>query len=342
VDEICERADFITLHTPKTPETANILSAERIASMKRGARIVNCARGGLLDEKALVEALKSGHLAGAALDVFADEPIEGNHPILELSNVVLSPHLGAATVEAQEAVAVDVAMQIVDTLKGGPVINAVNYPSLDPELIPRLRPYMDLTHQLGSAVNQLCKGTKTKELVIKIVGEVTKYPVRPITLEAIRGFLKRTSDVPINFVNAIPLAEARGIKPSTISEPESEDFPTLITVKAVSTQGDIVEMAGTLYSHGEPRIVSYNGQRIDMSPAGNVLVIENRDVPGVVGAVGTLLAQHRVNIAQMNLGVDSEGRRALMFVMIDKAAEEKVLNELNGLENILSVRQLAL
>jgi D-3-phosphoglycerate dehydrogenase len=342
IDEICERADFITLHTPKTSETANVIGPERLAKMKKGARLVNCARGGLVDEAALAKALESGHLAGAALDVFEAEPPDPKNPLLALPNVVMSPHLGAATTEAQEQVAVDVAKQIVDALRGGPVINAVNYPSIDPEIIPKIRPHMDLAHALGCAINQLCKGTKTKALEIAIAGDVTEYPVRPIALEVMRGFLKRTSDVTINYVNAIPLIEARGIKPTTVTKPECEDFSSLITVRATGTEGEVAEMSGTLYSQREPRIVRLNQQRVDASPEGNLILIENRDVPGVVGAVGTLLAKHGVNIGQLNLGVDEQGRRALTIVKVDQPVDDAVIEGLSGLDNILSVRALTL
>lgn len=340
VDEICEKADFITLHTPKTEETSNIINAERIAKMKKGTRVINCARGGLVDEDALVKALESGHLAGAALDVFNPEPPVADHPIFKLNNVVLSPHLGAATVEAQEQVAIDVAYQIVDVLKNGPVVNAVNYPAVDPELLPKIRPFMDLAEHLGCAVSQLVAGP-VKGLKVVISGDVTVYPTRPIMLKAVRGYLKRTTDMTINFVNALPLLEDRGIKVVSQNEPEAESYDSLITVTAETADGKATSVSGTLFGSGA-RIVTLEGQRVDASPEGNLLLIENRDVPGVVGEVGMLLAKRKINIGQMNLGVDDEGRRALTIVKVDQDIEKSVMDELRALENILSARLLKL
>ncbi|NUP90404.1 MAG: phosphoglycerate dehydrogenase [Candidatus Sumerlaeia bacterium] len=341
VDEIVAQADFITLHTPKTPETANLISAERIAKMKRGARLINCARGGLVDEVALAKALEGGHLAGAALDVFNEEPPPADHPILKLGNVVLSPHLGAATAEAQEMVASDVAKQIVDALTGGPVINAVNYPSVDPAILPRISPFMELAEHLGTALSQLIEGA-VKELRVTCAGDVTEFPTKAITLKAIRGFLKRTTDVTVNFVNAIPLVEARGVKVVTLNEPNAPTFDSLITLDVTLADGSSRRIAGTIFGQREPRIVQLDGQRIDASPEGTLILITNRDVPGVVGSVGMTLAKHQINIAQMNLGVDDAGRRALLIVKIDGQAAPSVLGEIGALPNILSVQQLAL
>jgi D-3-phosphoglycerate dehydrogenase len=341
VAEICAQADFITLHTPKTEETANILSAERIKKMKRGSRIINCARGGLVDEQALAEALGSGHLAGAALDVYSAEPPSPEHPLFAIPNVILSPHLGAATSEAQELVAIDVARQIVDVLSGGPVVNAVNYPAVDPKILPKIRPHMDLAEHLGLAVSQLCEGS-VRELKVTIAGEVTEYPTKPITLKAVRGFLRPTTDATINFVNALPLIEARGVKVVTRNEPSCDDFASVITVSAEASDGAITRVAGTIFGHREPRIIQLNDQRVDASPEGNLILIENRDVPGVVGAVGNLLAERRVNIAQMNLGCDEEGRRALTIVKVDQAVGQELLDEIRGLDNILSAKTLVL
>jgi D-3-phosphoglycerate dehydrogenase len=341
VDEICERADVITLHVPKTDETANVLSAERIAKMKKGARVINCARGGLIDEAALAKALAEGRLAGAALDVFAKEPADKENPLLGLPNVVLSPHIGAATSEAQEQVALDVARQIVDTLRGGPVVNAVNYPAVEPELLPKLRPMMDLAEDLGCAVSQLVEGPVT-ELKVTFAGDVAERPTKPVTLQAVRGFLKRTTDVTVNFVNAMPLIEARGVKVIERREPQHEDFTSLIIVSATDAEGRSTRVGGTLFGHRDPRIVILNDQRVDASPEGNLILITNRDVPGVVGAVGTLLAQRGVNIAQMNLGCDEAGRRALTIVKVDSKVGPHLIEELRRLDNILSVKSLVL
>jgi D-3-phosphoglycerate dehydrogenase / 2-oxoglutarate reductase len=341
VDEIIEQADFITLHTPKTDETANIISAERIAKMKKGARLINCARGGLIDEEALAKAVEGGHLAGAALDVYSEEPPPADHPILALPNVVLSPHLGAATTEAQEQVAIDVARQIVDVLKGGPVINAVNYPAVDPEILPKIRPYMELAEHLGDAVGQLVEGS-VKSLEVTVAGHVTRFPTRPITLKAVRGLLKRTTDIGINFVNAMPLAEDRGIEVVTRSEAHAPDFGTLITVCATSSDGEVTRAAGTSYGERELRIVHLMNQRVDASPEGNLILIENRDLPGVVGQVGTLLSENGANIGQMNLGVDEEGRRALTIVKVDQPITGELLDKLRDLDNILSAKALVL
>lgn len=341
IDQIIERCDFITLHVPKTEATTNLINAERIARMKRGARLINCARGGLVDEAALAKAIEEGHLAGAALDVFAQEPLDPQSPLLRLSNVVLSPHLGAATTEAQELVAIDVARQIVDALRGGPVINAVNYPEVDPEVLPKIRPMMDLAEHLGCAVSQLVEGA-VSALRVTFVGDVAERPTKPITLQAIRGFLKRTTDIGVNFVNAMPLIEARGVKVIESREPQHADFTSLLIVTATEAGGGEVRVGGTIFGHHEPRIVLLNDQRVDASPEGNLILITNRDVPGVVGAVGTLLAERGVNIGQMNLGVDEAGRRALTIVKVDQKVGPHLLEELRGLPNILSVKLLVL
>ena len=341
VDEICQRADFITVHTPLNDQTRGILGAEQFAKMKKTVRIVNCARGGIVDEAALLEALKSGRIAGAALDVFSEEPLPKDHAFRSVDNLVLTPHLGASTGEAQEGVAKEVAEQIVDALSGKTVRNAANAPSVDPAILAQIQPYIELSRRLGRFMAQFVGGP-VKELRVGFSGSVLDYPTAPVATAAVIGFLEPITDLPVNFVNAGPIAQERGIE--VIEEKSSKlyHFANLITLEAVTDAGAKTSVGGTLFTTETPRIVMVNDKFFDVVPDGNLIVIENRDVPGIIGSVGTLLGTHKINIAQMTWGRTKPGTDAITVINVDQEVPKAVLEEIAAQPNILSSRLITI
>ncbi|OGC35521.1 phosphoglycerate dehydrogenase [candidate division WOR-1 bacterium RIFOXYB2_FULL_48_7] len=331
IEDVIKEADFITFHIPKTKETAGMINKETIAKMKKGVRLVNVARGGIINEADLAEALKNKHVAAAALDVFEKEPCE-NSPLFQLDNVVVTPHLGASTVEAQVNVAIDVAEQIVEVLKGGAARSAVNIPSMKPELITPVRPFMSIAEKLGSLAAQLVKGAVTR-VEVEYAGEVADNNVSPLTTIVMKGLLTPMLDVKVNFVNAPFVAKERGIEIVESKNKESKDFASLITLR-IKTEKETREIGGTIFSGVGDRLVMIDGYRVDAVPQGYMLILQNIDKPGMIGKVGTFLGQHNINIAAMDVGRIRSGEKAVMVLNIDNQISEKLLQEMTKLEGI--------
>ncbi|MDJ0641226.1 MAG: phosphoglycerate dehydrogenase [Erythrobacter sp.] len=337
LDTLLSRADFVTLHTPLTDETRNILSRERLENAKPGIRIVNCARGGLIDEAALRDCLESGQVAGAALDVFAEEPAKEN-PLFGAPNFICTPHLGASTTEAQVNVALQVAEQMADYLVNGGVTNALNMPSLSAEEAPKLKPYMALAEKLGSLVGQLAHGNLTK-ISIEREGAAAELNGKPITGAVLAGFMRRYSDT-VNMVNAPYLAKERGLEVSEIRHEREGAFNTLIRVTVETSQG-ARSVAGTLFGNEAPRLVEIFGIGIEADLDGDMLYIVNDDKPGFIGRIGTLLGNHGINIGTFNLGRRDAGGEAVLLLSLDEAMSPEVVSEAERVEGVKLAMALA-
>jgi len=332
--DLFRRADYITVHTPLTNETRNIINAAAIETMKPDVRIINCARGGIVDEDALADALESGRVAGAALDVFAKEPPEGSR-LLRLDNVITTPHLGASTAEAQEQVAVDVAEQVADYLLDGRIANAVNVPMVDERVLEKLRPYVALAERLGSLVAQMTKGT-IQAIEVEACGTIGEYDAGPVSVAALKGFLDTILEGGVNMINAPMKAKERGIRIAESTGGDSEEFMSLVRVRA-SAAKESVSAAGAVFGKNDARIVRINGYHVDAHPEGCLLVIVNRDVPGAIGKIGTTLGNHRVNIADMTLGRKQEGANAMVVLNIDGEVPPAAVEELRATAEIVEV-----
>ncbi|MBX7220931.1 MAG: phosphoglycerate dehydrogenase [Blastocatellia bacterium] len=337
--DLFARSDFITLHTPFTPETANLINEAAFAKMKPGVRIVNCARGGLIDEDALVEAIKSGKVAGAALDVFATEPPATDHPLFGLDKVIYTPHLGASTTEAQVNVAVAIAHQMVDFFKTGAVFGAVNVPAVSAEVLAEVGPSITLGEKLGSFQGQAF-GHNIKRIHIEYNGRIAESDVRPVTQAILVGLMRPTSDC-INFVNASLIAEERGIKVTEAKNRKSADYASLISIW-VETDDRESEVAGALFGEKDLRIVRVNGFALEAIPKGNLLLCTNRDVPGVLGRICTKLGENQINIAQLYLGRKELGGSAILLAEIDSPASSEILTILTEIPDVLSARSIQL
>jgi D-3-phosphoglycerate dehydrogenase len=330
--DLLPRSDFITIHTPLTPETHHLIDAAAIDQMKTGARIINCARGGIVDETALYEALTSGKVAGAAMDVFEEEP-NTSSPLLTLNNFICTPHLGAASEEAQENVSIEIARQIVDYLQRGIIRNAVNAPSMDPELYKVLQPYLTLSEKLGRLASQLAEG-RMQDIKIEYQGEIANYDAAPLTAAVVKGALDHFMEDAVNYVNALALAKGRSIRVVESKVLQEADYTSLITVAVTSDRGRR-EVAGTLFSRREPRVVRIDEFRLEAVPEGYLLIFSNLDVPGVIGTIGTLLGRNKVNIAGMQLGRERPGGRAVSVVNVDAPVPPHVMDEIRSLPNIV-------
>ncbi|TAJ97928.1 phosphoglycerate dehydrogenase [bacterium] len=334
LEEIFKRSDFITVHVPLTNETRGLINRKAFAKMKKGVRIINCARGGIVDEKDLAEALKEGKVAGAALDVFVDEPPPPDHPLLKMEQVVTTPHLGASTDEAQLNVAIAVAEQMVDFLSRGIIRYAVNVPSVSPELLSTLRPYLTLGEKLGSLQVQML-ATLPKEVHIEYGGEVTQYDVASLTLAVLKGILTPVMESSVNYVNAPLIARERGIKVVESKSSRAGDFASSITVRVKTKQKEL-EVEGAIFGSNNPRIVRINNFYLEAVPEGYILILHNRDVPGVIGAVGTLLGQKGINIAGLELGREKVGGMAISFFHVDDVVPKETLEALRNLPSIVT------
>ncbi len=339
IPDIIKRSDFITLHTPLTAETKSIINSESIKTMKDGVYIVNCARGGIINEKDLYDALESGKVAGAALDVFEKEPPE-NNPLVGHEKVVCSPHLGASTQEAQENVAIAVAEQIVDYLVHGTIRNAVNFPSIPADQVAALRPYINLAETLGSFASQMFEGGIT-EVTLEYRGEASDLNITPLTIAAIKGLLNPILLETVNFVNAPFIAKERGIEVKETKSSDSGDYQSLITIKVRSSKKEIA-VAGTLFSRKDPRIVKIDDFTVEIIPEGSLLFMYNNDKPGVIGNIGTILGNNSINIARMHFGREKAGGKAISVVNIDSPLSDKLLEEIKKLPNILDVKVINL
>jgi D-3-phosphoglycerate dehydrogenase / 2-oxoglutarate reductase len=341
LDELLGRSDFVSIHTPLMPETRNLIDAAALAKMKPTARLINCARGGIVDEAALTDVLRNKGLAGAALDVFEHEPPPADHPLLQLDNVICTPHLGAATAEAQVNVAVAIAEQLVDFLVHNVTRSAVNMPSVSAEMLEVLRPYLALAERLGSVQAQLLEEAP-KEVTVEYAGEVATLDVQPITVAVLRGLLGRLLETSVvNYVNARELARERGIKVVESKSREPKGFQNLIAVRVKTTQ-KTSDVAGAVFGRDIIRLVRINRFYLEAVPEGFILMLHNRDVPGVVGNVGMLLGEARINIAGLQLGREKVGGMALSLVHVDERIPAPVLDRLRRLPNIVSADLLEL
>ena len=337
LDDLLARADFITLHTPLTDQTRNILSAEALAKTKKGVRIVNCARGGLIDEAALKAGLDSGHIGGAALDVFVEEPAKAS-PLFGTPNFVSTPHLGASTTEAQVNVAIQVAEQMADFLVAGGVTNALNMPSLSAEEAPRLKPYMALAEKLGSLVGQLTHGAIAR-ISVHAEGAAAELNQKPIVAAVLAGFLRTQTDT-VNMVNAPLLAKERGIEVREVRTEREGDYHTLLRV-SVKTDAGERSVAGTLFGDSAPRVVELFGIKVEADLAGHMLYVVNEDAPGFIGRLGTLLGTAGVNIGTFHLGRRSAGGEAVLLLSIDDAVTPELLAQIRALPGVKTAMGLA-
>ena len=332
LDEIYSRSDFITVHVPMTDQTKGMINKHAIAKMKNGVRLINCARGGLIVEADLDEAIKSGKVAGAALDVFETEPPKDS-PLLGVDSVIMTPHLGASTTEAQESVGTEVAEQIADVLTGGTVRNALNMPTIDAKVLEKLRPVLSFGETMGRLLAQLAPA-RLERLTIEFSGKAAEWETNPIQRAILKGLLEKAQGTEINYVNAPVIADNLGLRVEEVKSAESEDYTELITLRA-----DGHSVAGTFYgSFNNPRIVRINDMPVEAVPTGVLFIMRNVDRPGVVGWIGTIMGKHKINIAGMSLGRDKEGGKALTVVNLDSAPSEEVLAEIRKDKDILDLK----
>jgi D-3-phosphoglycerate dehydrogenase len=337
LDDLLARADFITLHVPMTEQTKNILSRDNLAKTKKGVRVINCARGGLVDEEALAELLKSGHVAGAAFDVFSVEPAEKN-PLFDAPNVICTPHLGASTNEAQENVALQVAEQMSDYLLRGAIANAVNFPSITAEEAPRVKPFVALAEKLGSFLGQLTEAA-VKGIRVVYEGKVRELNTRPMTAAAIAGAL-RPFLPGINMVNAAAIAKDKGITVEETHRETAEDGESRIKIY-VDAEDMTRHAAGTVLSDGLPRITEIRDIKVDAVFAPHMIYVRNEDKPGFIGAFGSLLGEAGVNIATFNLGRDRPGGDAICYVAVDSRVDDALLAKVEAIPQVKRARRLA-
>ncbi len=336
LDELFRRADFITLHTPLTDKTRNIINAGAIKNMKKGVRIINCARGGLVDEAALYEALKNGQVAGAAFDVFVTEPATEN-PLFHLPNVVCTPHLGAATSEAQENVALQIAEQMSDYLLRGAITNAINFPSISAEEAPKLKPFIALAEKLGSFAGQLTE-TGISKVQLAYEGAVAQMNTKALTSAALAGLLRpMLGDV--NVVSAPVVAKERGIVVEEVTREMPEDYESLITV-TVTTERQTRHVSGTVFADGRPRIVNIKGIRMDAEFAPSMIYITNLDKPGFIGKFSSTLGEAGINIATFHVGRDAPGGNAVALIEIDGDLPEALLAKVRALPQVQQAKPL--
>jgi len=330
-------ADFISVHVPMTAATRGMISTDQIARMKEGVRLLNVARGGIIHEAALAEAVKAGKVAGAAVDVFTAEPIDPQNPLLGDPRIITTPHLGASTAEAQERVAVDVAEQIVDVLGGRPARYAVNAPMLAPETLKVVGPYMAVAEIVGTVATQLVTG-KLKSIELEYLGEIAEYDTTPLKASVIRGLLKPISEETVNIVNANVIAQSRGWDIAEQQRTSHAVFNNLVNLKVI-TSDDEVTVSGTVV-HDHAHIVLINGLDVDLAPERGtyLLACDNEDRPGMIGRVGTLLGEFDINIQSMQVGRRGRRGRALMLIAVDEAPTEEQLDAIEGIPGIYNVR----
>jgi D-3-phosphoglycerate dehydrogenase len=333
LEELCARADIISLHAPLTPNSYHVIGEKELAMMKDGVRIINCTSGGLIDENSLLEALQSGKVAGAALDVFENEPALDS-PLLNLDNVIATPHVADSTEEAQANVSLQVSEQVLCALQGEPVAGAINLPVLNPEMFSGLKPFLPLMRILGSFYPQVFTG-QVREVEILYSGDIASYPVNALTNSFLVGLLSFILHGGVNYVNAPLLAGQRGIRVREATSSTVEDFTSLVTVNVKTDEGANT-IAGTLFNKA-PRIVQIGKHRIEVSPSRYMIVTSHLDIPGVIGSVGTLLGKNNVNIAGMQVGRESIGGEAVMVIQVDNPANKQIMDEMRKLAPIAAV-----
>jgi D-3-phosphoglycerate dehydrogenase len=338
LDTVLDRADIATIHTPLTPETGGLIGEEELAKLD-GGYLINCARGGIVDEDALAAAVDDGTLAGAALDVFAEEPLSPDSPLLDVEGIIVTPHLGASTEAAQENVATSIADQIGAAINDEPVVNALNAPSIDASAFPRVEPYIGLADTAGRIAMQLFDG-RVGEVRVEYAGDIAGEEIDIVTASALKGVF-RPLESQVNAVNAPNIAEERGIDVVELKTQQAEDFQSLVTVTVVNGESEI-SVCGTQFTGDNPRIVRIDGYRVDAIPHGHMLVARNNDRPGVIGFIGTVLGDHEINIAGMYNGRETIGGEALTVYSLDSEVPDEVLGKLEDDERIIRTQYLAL
>ena len=332
--ELFQRADYITIHVPKLKDTVGLLDKAAFNQMKDGVMIINCARGGIVNEADLNEALRSGKVAGAALDVFENEP-PGVCPLFDSDRVICTPHLGASTLEAQTNVAVQVAEQIIAYLKNGTIINAVNVPAVSGELLDKMGPWLTLADRMGCLLAQLSTGP-VNETVIEYAGDFDGLDLSPVTTAVLKGLLTPIVKDTVNTVNAGVMAKERGIKVTETTLVETEEYVNLITVKITSNDG-VNKVAGAIFGQHDPRVVHINNFRLELHPEGRFVLIHNHDKPGAIGSIGSLLGDHKINISSMRVGKEEGGDKTMIFLRTDQIIPDKVMGKLRELPLIIKV-----
>ncbi len=338
LDDILGRADVLTIHTPLTPETEDMIGAAELAELA-GGYVVNCARGGIVDEPALAEAVRDGTLEGAALDVFAEEPLPADSPLLDVDDVVVTPHLGASTEAAQENVAVSTAEQVVAAFEGAPVANALNAPSVDESAFPRVEPYIHLAETAGKIAVQLLD-SRLESVEVTYEGDIAEEDVELVTASALKGVF-RPLEWQVNAVNAPRIAEERGIGVSETKRRQSEDFQSLVTVTVGDGDREI-GVCGTLFADDDARIVRVDGYRVDAIPGGKMMVTRNTDEPGVIGHIGSVMGRHDVNIAGMFNARETHGGEALTVYNVDQEVPDAAREELEADDRIVETKYISL
>ena len=337
--ELYSRSDYITVHVPKMKETTGLLNEDAFNQMNDGVMVVNCARGGIVDETALYNAMKSGKVAGAALDVFETEP-PGKSPLFEFDRFICTPHLGASTREAQTNVAVAVAGQIIEYLNNGTILNAVNVPSVTGDLLDKLGPFLTIADRMGCLQAQLIN-SPLKEVVIEYRGDFQGLDMSPVSIAVLKGLLSSAVKDDVNFVNANVIAKERGIKVLETYNSESEDYINLITVKAITT-GATTIVAGTIFGKHDARVVKINNFRVELIPEGHLALIHNMDKPGAIGSIGTVLGEHKINIARMQVGQEEDGEKNIIFLRTDVPFTDEAIENLRNLPLVKTVTPLEL
>jgi D-3-phosphoglycerate dehydrogenase len=339
LDDLLAQSDWITLHTAATPETENIINADTIGQMKGGVRIVNAARGKLIDDEALIQALREGRVAAAAVDVYRQEPPQ-NNPLIGMPNVLHTPHLGASTREAQRAVATEIVEQVLQALRGEDYRNALNMPIPGGAEFAGARPYVSLAEKIGVLHGALAQET-IERVEIEVSGEDVDQLVRPVAAALLKGLFQWSGDESVNYINAPLIADERGIAVTQTTGVASIDYPNLISCR-VRWSGGHRTLAGVLFGGSEPRIVQVDQYQLDANPKGNVLILQNRDVPGVIGQVGTILAAYDVNIGEWRMGRETPGGEALSFINLDNDPPPPVLEALEKIPAITQVKLVKL
>ncbi|MBN1913279.1 MAG: phosphoglycerate dehydrogenase [Candidatus Omnitrophica bacterium] len=334
--ELFSRSDYISVHTPLTEETKHMISTKEIALMKKGVRLVNCARGGIVDETALAQAIKEGKVLGAAIDVFEKEPPAPDNELLKLDNVIVTCHLGASTEEAQVNVSVEIAECVRDYLQGKGVYNAANYPCLDAKVFKVLEPYLNLAEKLGSFSAQLAEG-RFKEINISYSGDIAQHDLSLLTMALVKGLLSPILKETVNFINASNLAKERGIRVKESKSSKEEEFLTAIQLE-IKTDKEERRITGTLSMNKQPRIVKVDDYYVELSPSGDMIVIQNMDKPGIIGSLGTILGEHKINIAAMTFGRQNPGGKAVTVLNIDGLVSAELLEKIKKIENITAVK----
>ncbi|HZE88558.1 MAG TPA: phosphoglycerate dehydrogenase [Verrucomicrobiae bacterium] len=339
LDELFKRSDFITVHTPLTPQTRYLVGAKELATCKPGMRLVNCARGGIVDERAVADALREGRIGGAAFDVYEQEPPK-DLPFAGMANVICTPHLAASTEEAQERVAVDIAEQICEYLRDGVARNAVNLTTLDAKTQKLAGPFLSLAAKMGRLHAQLMSGNP-REIVVEYGGEIPQEATGPLSVAILRGFLESHLSNPVNAVNASFIAKERGIKLREIRTPEAVDYTSLVTVTVESAESKLT-ISGTLFGRNLARIVRLDGYHFDALPEGSLVLVSNDDRPGIIGLLGTTLGRNNINIANMSVGRDRTGGRAIAILNVDSEVPQGVLDEIRSAPGIVWVKTASL